>query len=209
MFPDYILEENEEHNGVNYFEGCDFLFDYEKGQHYFRGGELQTCNQLGTIKQYIENILRTALAAYEVYTLEETEPFGISVYNHLGERSLPMGYVNSELKREVTEQALRNPNIVGIENWKAERERRGLHIWFNAVLADGTLLELEDVVGSYIQPAPVIVEPESEPEPTPPPQPEPEPHDCGYIKGIPRLFGGIVETIVGEAIILEEVQEGA
>ncbi|MDO4301921.1 MAG: DUF2634 domain-containing protein [Clostridia bacterium] len=145
MFPNIFIEET---NTVNETEnvGCDFVFDYESGQHLFNNSSLVECSELQTAKQYIQNVLRTQVNAYKVYTEGEADSFGISIYDYLGTRKLPMGYLNSELKREVTEQLLRHPFIASVTNWTGKRERNGLHIYFIVTLKDGTVIEEGDLI---------------------------------------------------------------
>lgn len=145
MFPADFIETTEETTTEEV--GNDFLFDYETGQHIMANALLKECTELESVKQYIQNVLRTKANAYKVYTKEETEVFGISVYDYLGQRSLPMGYINSELKREVTEQLLNHPLIESISNWTGEREKRNLVISFTVTLTDGNIIEETLTVG--------------------------------------------------------------
>lgn len=146
MFPDNFIENTIVENEVENV-GVDFLFDYETGQHLIEKSVLKECNTVKSVEQFIQNVLRTKVNAYKVYTEGETETFGISVYNYLGQRVLPMGYVNSELKREVTEQLLKHPLINEVKDWTGKREKRSLNISFTTVLKDGTLLETSENVG--------------------------------------------------------------
>lgn len=145
MFPNIFIEETATENSKASV-GCDFVFDYEKGQHLLQNSSLVECSEIQSVKQYIQNVLRTQANAYKVYTEDETETFGISIYDYLGTRRLPMGYLNSELKREVTEQLLRHPLISSVSNWIGTRERQGLHISFTVTLTDGTILEEGDLI---------------------------------------------------------------
>lgn len=129
--------------------GCDFLFDYETGQHIMDNALLAECTTLQSIKQYIQNVLRTQANVYGVYVQGETDVFGISIYEHLGSRSLPMGYLNSELKREVTENLLKHPRIVSVSEWKGEIEKRTLHISFTTTLSDGNIIKTDEDVGWF------------------------------------------------------------
>lgn len=146
MFPNVSIEEisvTDETENV----GCDFLFDYEKGQHIIRSGVLAECNTIQGIQQFIQNVLRTKANSYKVYTESETEAFGISIYDYIGTRKLPDGYLNSELKREVTETLLKHPFISEVKNWNGKRNKRGLAISFTTVLTDNTLIETSENVG--------------------------------------------------------------
>ena len=102
MFPSNFIESTATENETEE-TGIDFLFDYEKGQHIMRGAVLSECDELQSIRQYIQNVLRTKANLYMVYTKSEDTIFGISVYEYLGTRTLPTGYLNSELKRDIEE----------------------------------------------------------------------------------------------------------
>lgn len=145
MFPSNFIENNNNQNTTENI-GYDFVFDYETGQHLLQNSSLVECSEIQSVKQYIQNVLRTQANVYKVYTEDETDTFGISIYDYLGTRRLPMGYLNSELKREVTEQLLRHPLISNITDWTGKRERNGLHIYFTVTLTDGTILEEGDLI---------------------------------------------------------------
>ncbi len=149
MFPTNFIEDTATESTTEDV-GCDFVFDYDTGQHTITNGLLAECDTLQSIKQYIQNVLRTKTKAYAVYTKDETDIFGISVYDYLGQRSLPMGYINSELKREVTEQLTSYPLIASVTNWTGERERQGLKISFTVTLTDGSIINSSQVVSGYV-----------------------------------------------------------
>lgn len=147
MFPSNFIESTATENETEE-TGIDFLFDYEKGQHIMRGAVLSECDELQSIRQYIQNVLRTKANLYMVYTKSEDTTFGISVYEYLGTRTLPAGYLNSELKREVTELLLKHPKISEVKEWSGKREKRGLDISFTVELKDKTLITINEVVSS-------------------------------------------------------------
>lgn len=142
MFPEDLVENDNIEDTEEV--GTDFLFDYETGQHILKNGTLEECSEVESIKQFIQNVLRTQANIYDIYITGETDTFGISIYKYLGTRTLPMGYLNSELKREVTQQLLRHPKISSVTGWRGKRERQGLAISFTVILVDGTILEGSD-----------------------------------------------------------------
>lgn len=142
MFPEDLVENDNIEDTEEV--GTDFLFDYETGQHTLKNGTLEECSEVESIKQFIQNVLRTQANIYDIYIAGETNIFGISIYKYLGTRTLPMGYLNSELKREVTQQLLRHPKVSSVTGWQGKRERQGLAISFNVILVDGTILEESD-----------------------------------------------------------------
>lgn len=123
--------------------GKTFLFDYKTGQHILTDGKLKECTTNEAISQWIEKVLRTEINKYGIYTIDESDGFGISVYEYVGKRKLHMGYVASELKREITEQLLKHRHIESIEDYTAEQINRSLHVTFTAVLITGEKLNKE------------------------------------------------------------------
>lgn len=146
MFPDTFIENTTTENDIK-DTVIDFLFDYITGQHNIKNGVLSECTQLQTAQQYIQNVLRTKANLYEVYIKGENENFGIGIYDYIGTRTLPDGYLNSELKREVTEQLLKHPLISDVKNWCGKRNKGGLDISFTTVITDGTLIEISENIG--------------------------------------------------------------
>ncbi len=147
MFPKGFIEESNA-NTKEAELGVDFLFDYSTGQHIMSGGVPSNQSVFLGVKQFIENVLRTPVNEYKVYTKGENEVFGISVYKYIGERALPTGYLNSELKREVTENLLRHPMVSSVDNWKGEREKRDLKISFSVTLTDGSIINFSEIINS-------------------------------------------------------------
>ena len=145
MFPSVFIE-SDIAKAENEDVGIDFSFDYTTGQHIMKGFVLNECTQLETVRQYIQNVLRTQANIYGVYVKGETEIFGITVYEHIGTKKLPLGYVNSELKREVTELLLKHPLIKDVSKWSGTREKRDLNISFTVTLTDNSLITVSEEV---------------------------------------------------------------
>ncbi|NDO45820.1 DUF2634 domain-containing protein [Clostridium sp. MD294] len=114
--------------------GKSCFFDYKTGQHKIIDGKTVLCSSVETMEQWIEKVLRTELNKYGIYNIDETENFGISIYRYIGEKNIPMSYVVSELKREITEQMLNHRYIKEVTDYQVIREKKGLHILFTTVL---------------------------------------------------------------------------
>ncbi len=123
--------------------GKSCFFDYKTGQHKIIDGKAVMCSLVETMEQWIEKVLRTELNKYGIYTIDETENFGISIYRYIGEKNIPMGYIVSELKREITEQMLQHRYIKEVTDYQAIREKRGLHILFTTILITGEYIKKE------------------------------------------------------------------
>lgn len=147
MFPDTFLEPELVETAPEEV-GTDFIYDYGTNQHLIKNGVPEKESVFIGVKQFVENVLRTPANRYGVYTEGESEVFGLTVYNYIGERSLPAGYLNSELKREVTENLLRHPLITDVIDWSGERERHGLRISFAVVLTDDSIINFSELIGT-------------------------------------------------------------
>lgn len=126
--------------------GKTFVFDFEKGSHKVIDGRLVECTVTESISQWIEVVLRTELNKYKIYTEDETEDFGLSIYKYIGQRDIPVIYIASELKREIEEQLLKHRFIENITDYSTERVNRGLHIQFTVVLKNNETINKEVII---------------------------------------------------------------
>lgn len=127
--------------------GNAFAFDYTTGQHMLIDGKVEKCTDTTAIAQWIEKVIRTEKNKYEIYTEDEAEEFGISIYQYIGLKNFPLGFAASELKRELTEQLTAHPMIEEIQDFRTEKEKRGLKVFFSVVLKDGQILRKEAFYG--------------------------------------------------------------
>lgn len=151
MFPEIntnIDRLSDINTNTDYLEllGKTFLFDFKTGSHKVIDGRLQECTLMESVAQWIEVILRTELNKYKVYTEDETEDFGISIYKYIGDRNIPLIYLASELKREIEEQLLKHRFIESITDYSTERVNRGLHIQFTVVLKNNDTIKKEVII---------------------------------------------------------------
>ena len=143
MFPTTKISENTSTETEELDTGIDFVFDYTTGQHVLKG-LVKECSIIESVRQYISNVLRTPSDTYKVYTQDESDSFGISVFNYIGTKNISIGYINSELKREVTEQLLKHPNILSVSNWVGKKEGRNLNVSFTVTLIDNSIIDISE-----------------------------------------------------------------
>lgn len=145
MFPidiafEKILAEAESEQAIESSRiGRSFLFDFETGQHSIVDGAVVECDELTAIRQWLELMCKTMLDKYAVY---ENSGFGTSAEKFVGHRTLPQGFMASELEREIQESVQLNPAIDHAENFSVSRRTRGMEIAFTAYLKNGKLLEV-------------------------------------------------------------------
>jgi len=117
--------------------GRSFLFDFNTGQHKIVDGAVTECDELTAIKQWLKLMVRTTLSKYKVY---QGAAFGHSAESFIGRRTLPKGFVASELEREIAESCNLCPAIERVGNFEITRTTRGMVIAFTAYLVNGELL---------------------------------------------------------------------
>lgn len=123
-----------------------FKFDFEKGKHIILDGKFIECDFKENIRHFLQVVLRTKINAFKVYTVDEDEDFGLSIYNHIGNKIYHKGFILSEMKREMTEQLLNHPFIKNIDNFTFDFENTLLTINFNCYLQNDDTLNISEVV---------------------------------------------------------------
>lgn len=136
MFPtenlDSVLETSTKEAELNI--GTNFLYDFDKGDFVVKDGKLVKVEGKDAIKIWIEKQIRTEKFKYEIYKQDDRESeYGIGIKQLLGKK-LPQYYVESEMKRQITESLLEHPSISSIENFRVAMERTTARIYFRVVL---------------------------------------------------------------------------
>ncbi|SCY92956.1 DUF2634 domain-containing protein [Alkaliphilus peptidifermentans] len=106
--------------------GKSFLFDFKKGDFILKDGKLVEINNIEALKIWIEKVLRTDRNKYKIYTSQ----YGISIEDLIIGQNLPIEFIKSEVKREVSEALLKHPLINNISNWHLEKDGSNLTISF-------------------------------------------------------------------------------
>ena len=123
--------------------GRSFLFNFETGQHEIIDGAVAECDELTAIKQWLRLMVNTAIDKYQVY---KDTGFGTSAEKFIGRRTLPQGFVASELEREIKESCLLCPAIDRAGDFKITRTIRGMQIAFTVYLVNSDVLEVSEIV---------------------------------------------------------------
>ncbi|EHL18482.1 hypothetical protein HMPREF9630_00207 [Peptoanaerobacter stomatis] len=133
MFP--LFEENIEEIAVeeNNSPKWTFLVDFKEKKFLKKNGKLIKSNDVRTARMWIEKILLTFKDKYKIY-----EDYGMSYYDLIIGRRFPIGFLYAELKREIEETMLSNPQIISIENFNAELIKHSLYVTFDVYLVDGS-----------------------------------------------------------------------
>lgn len=140
MFPinetelDLWVETEEESAKV----GRSFCFDYDTKRFKVMDGGITECTGGEAVKQWIELLIRTIPGKYAIYN----EKFGVATDEIIGYKNMPLGFIYSELKREIQEGIALNPSVDSMADYSARRDNGVLTISFMVHLKDGASEEV-------------------------------------------------------------------
>lgn len=142
MFPvfdfDTTIQAEEKEQDVKI--GKSFVFDFKSKRFNVVAGKVKETTEEEAIRQWIELLLRTAVDKYKVY---EGTGFGTNIDKLVGYKSM-RGFVESEMKREISEKIIMNMNrvIERIENFKTDFEGSMIEVSFTVILKNKKVLEV-------------------------------------------------------------------
>ena len=113
--------------------GKSFLFDFTAGEFIIRDGKLVECNGTDAIKIWIEKILRTEKDRFAIYSGTD---YGCHLEDLIVGSNFSAAFIESELKREVADSLLQNPNITAITNFMLERTKSGITVSLEVQIND-------------------------------------------------------------------------
>lgn len=110
-----------------------YLFDFDTGDFVVRDGKLAECDGIEAIKVWIEKILRTEKGRFKIY--DGTE-YGCHLEDLIIGNSYSVPFIEAEIKREIEEVLLKNPQISSVSNLKITRGISSLTIELEVKLSD-------------------------------------------------------------------------
>ena len=113
--------------------GKSFLFDFTAGDFIIRDGKLVECKGIDAIKVWIEKILRTEKGRFRIYN--DTD-YGCRTEDLIVGSNYPIAFIEAELKREVEDALLQNPNILSVSNFNIERTASGITVSMEVETSD-------------------------------------------------------------------------
>ncbi len=140
MFPTLDIDKiaSEENQNVIQPGGKAYKYDFKKGDFVIKDGRLVEVEGKEAIKIWIEKILRTEKFKFKIY-----EEYGVGIGALTKGKKIPFFFIQSELKREITESLKKHPEINNIEGFKLEQNSSLLTISFKVDLKDGEYVEME------------------------------------------------------------------
>lgn len=120
--------------------GKTFLYDFQKREFILKDGKPIEAVEKKGIEIWIEKVLRTQKNRWEIY--DEVD-YGTTIEDLIVGHSYPKSFLESELKREITQEVLKHPRIESLTNWDFIRVNDKLRVIFTVNLYDGDFIKQE------------------------------------------------------------------
>lgn len=140
---DTVMNETEQQENKTYDKT--FLFDFEKGDFVIKDGRLVEVSGKDAIKVRLEKLLKTEKFKYKIYEKPDGEDeYGVNIKSLILGKKLPRFFVESELKREIEENAKKYiQEIDRIEDFRIEQELSKLKVFFTVILKNNEVFTQE------------------------------------------------------------------
>ena len=102
-----------------------YLFDFDKGDFVVRDGKLVECDGLEAIKVWIEKIIRTEKGRYHIYNNTD---YGCHLEDLIIGNSYTIEFIEAELRREIKEALLQNPQITNVTGFLITRDKGSITV---------------------------------------------------------------------------------
>ncbi|MGB6129437.1 MAG: DUF2634 domain-containing protein [Psychrilyobacter sp.] len=149
MFPTIDLDGianqiNEEENELNKTTlGRIFMINFieNKATIIMENGRPKECKTIEEkVKVYVQVLLRTAYEKFKIY--KDTE-FGMTYFNYRGQRNLPQGFMESEIKREIEKSLLKLNVVERVQSFSAKLTSVEFECNFEIILKDGQTVRIK------------------------------------------------------------------
>ena len=110
-----------------------YLFDFDKGDFVVRDGKLVVCDGVEAIRVWIEKIIRTEKSRYPIY--DGTE-YGCHLEDLIIGNNYTVEFIEAELKREIEEALLQNPQISNVSGFQLTRDANSITVTLEVYLGE-------------------------------------------------------------------------
>lgn len=123
--------------------GRSFEYDYGRREYVVPDGKIKEIKETAAVRQWIELMLRTPDGRYAIYNGTE---FGVDLDKYTGYKKSNLGFVQSELRREISEKIVQNRAVLGIENFEVVDDDNRMAVNFTAILRSGEKIIIDKIV---------------------------------------------------------------
>lgn len=120
--------------------GKTFLYDFKSGEFVLKDGKPVEVTGKKAIEIWIEKILRTQKFRWGIY---ENVDYGTTIEDLIVGNSYPKNFLESELKREISQEVIKHPRIESLSDWSFTVEKEKLKVAFTVNLINGESMQQE------------------------------------------------------------------
>lgn len=100
--------------------GASFNFDFNAGEFVMKDGNIEELTGIDAIKMYITKLVKTDKNKFKIYATGVSDEYGISLLDLINSNN-PYFFIQSEVQRELTEEILKNVEILSVSNFTFAR----------------------------------------------------------------------------------------
>ncbi|MCB2309052.1 DUF2634 domain-containing protein [Clostridium estertheticum] len=109
--------------------GASFNFDFNAGDFVIKDGNIGLLTEIEALKMWILKLVKTDKFKFKIYATGEVNEYGISLLDLINSNN-PYFFIQSEVQRELTEELLRNVEVLGVSKFAFVRETDTLIVNF-------------------------------------------------------------------------------
>lgn len=113
----------------NVAKGKSFNFNFITGDFAIKDGKVQVLEGIEALKVWIIKLIKTEKFKFKIYATNEVDEYGITLMD-LIHSDYPYFFIKSEIQREITEELLKNPEILDVKDFVFTRVKRTLAVAF-------------------------------------------------------------------------------
>lgn len=123
--------------------GRSFLFDFNENKFVMENGKFIVVEGIEALKMWIEKTIRTEKFRFKIYEKnnDRDSEYGVRIEDLIIGNDYPILFIESELKREITDALLKHPAISNLSEWLIDKEDDVLNINFTVELTDGVIFK--------------------------------------------------------------------
>ena len=133
MFPETQKSTTQNNETITSNGTKTYLFDFDKGDFVVRDGKLVECDGVEAIRVWIEKIIRTEKSRYPIY--DGTE-YGCHLEDLIIGNNYTVEFIEAELKREIEEALLQNPQISNVSGFQLVRDANSITVTLEVYLGE-------------------------------------------------------------------------
>ncbi|MBU3098751.1 MULTISPECIES: DUF2634 domain-containing protein [Clostridium] len=118
--------------------GAVFNFDFDVGEFVIKDGNIELLTGIKALKMWIEKLVRTEKNKFKIYETGVADEYGISLLDLINSNN-PYFFIQAEVQRELTENLLKNAEILTVSNFVLTRETNVLVVNFTVNSVYGVL----------------------------------------------------------------------